>query len=245
MNDLERVLYYYGFIDLNEVETKIKMICPFHDDLNPSMIVDFIKQFFYCFGCGTKGTALDFVMLMENITDKMKGCLKLKKIKGKTKNKFIKVRVSTDNIGFEMGIEKAKEFYDGSRIIDWLTLNSHYLFNRGFHPNTLNMIQARITGSYKYPIVFPMYDNSKFVGTLQRTTNPKIEAKRKYLYNAGFARRLALIGTYYKDWVFITEGYLDRVKFKQFGIDNAAAILGWKISEQQIIKLRLITNRIV
>jgi len=245
MNDFEKVLYYYGFIDLEIVQTKFKIVCPFHEDVNPSMIIDLDKQSYYCFGCDVRGSPLDFVMEIEGIKDKLQGALKLKKIKGKCKGKFIKHRVEIDNVGFELGIEMAQQFYNKSRAIDWFSLNSHYLFKRGFKEITLNKCGARITGSYKYPIVFPMYDNMRFVGTLQRTTNKVIEAKRKYLYNKGFARSQALIGSYFKDWVFVTEGYLDKVKFNQFGIENVVAILGWKIAAKQVIKLRHFTNKII
>jgi DNA primase len=66
-----------------------------------------------------------------------------------------------------------------------------------------------------------------------------IEEKRKYLYNEGFSRATTLVGTYgTKDYVFVVEGYMDRLKFVQFGEDNVVAILGWKMSHEQIQKLK-------
>lgn len=43
-------------------------LCPFHQDRSPSFTVSPEKQFFYCFGCGTGGDALKFLMLRENLT---------------------------------------------------------------------------------------------------------------------------------------------------------------------------------
>ena len=61
----------------------------------------------------------------------------------------------------------------------------------------------------------------------------------KYLYNEGFSRATTLVGDYgTKDYVFVVEGYMDRLKFVQFGEDNVVAILGWKMSLQQIQKLK-------
>ena len=39
--------------------------------------------------------------------------------------------------------------------------------------------------------------------------------------------------------LFIVEGYMDRLKFVQFGIPNTVAILGWKISDIQIEKIKM------
>ena len=55
----------------------------------------------------------------------------------------------------------------------------------------------------------------------------------------GFSRATTLVGDYgTKDYVFVVEGYMDRLKFVQFGEDNVVAILGWKMSPQQIQKLK-------
>ncbi len=41
--------------------------CPFHDEKTPSFTVSPQKQFFYCFGCGESGSAIDFVMKYQNL----------------------------------------------------------------------------------------------------------------------------------------------------------------------------------
>lgn len=44
-------------------------LCPFHEDENASLSVKFLsdKWQFRCFGCGTKGSIIDFVMEMERV----------------------------------------------------------------------------------------------------------------------------------------------------------------------------------
>ena len=113
------------------------------------------------------------------------------------------------------------------------------MIDRGFSASALNKARAKITYNKNYGLIFPMLDNGKFKGWVCRTTIKEIEKKRKYLYNEGFSRATTLVGNYGKlDYVFVVEGYMDRLKFLQFGESNVVAILGWKISQQQINKLK-------
>ncbi|MDR1365876.1 MAG: DNA primase [Holosporales bacterium] len=43
-------------------------ICPFHQEKTPSCKVDDGKGFFYCFGCGASGDAIEFVRKTENLS---------------------------------------------------------------------------------------------------------------------------------------------------------------------------------
>jgi len=47
---------------------RMKCICPFHDDSDPSLSVSLNTEIelFYCFGCGEKGSVIDFVMKFNN-----------------------------------------------------------------------------------------------------------------------------------------------------------------------------------
>lgn len=66
-----------------------------------------------------------------------------------------------------------------------------------------------------------MLDNGRFKGWVCRTNIPEVEQKRKYLYNKGFRRKVSLVGDYGDNEVlFVVEGFMDRLKFIQFGVDN-------------------------
>lgn len=42
--------------------------CPFHNEKNASFSVSQPKQFYYCFGCGAHGNAIDFLMQLERLS---------------------------------------------------------------------------------------------------------------------------------------------------------------------------------
>lgn len=248
-NALGKVLWFYN-IPFIENQLVQKIVCPFHGDVNPSMIIDFTNQNWYCFGCGRSGDAKQFVKYMEDEKDDLKSLHILYDI------------LSTDkcsNFTYSPGTPSAKQIYSskelysqawdyyyGLKKTDWSNPESEdiesvkeYMKHRGFNEETLIKCRAKYTYEKGYPIVFPMFDNNKFRGWVERTTDPDIEKKRKYLYNTGFSRATTLVGEYgTKDYVFIVEGYMDRLKFIQYGIDNVVAILGWKISKEQIEKLK-------
>jgi DNA primase len=43
-------------------------LCPFHNEKTPSFTVNEDKGFYHCFGCGEHGSAIDFVMKLDNLS---------------------------------------------------------------------------------------------------------------------------------------------------------------------------------
>lgn len=245
--ELAKILYYYGYVpDVSSNEYKI--VCPFHEDVNPSMIIDLEKGTFFCFGCNASGDAFRFVELMNKKLNTLQVMLKFLKILKSDKVKkidFSKRRRKTKKESQEL-YNIAHDYYFGLSKINWIKDKSSdvieakkYMKDRGFTSKTLNAIGAKITYNKQYQIIFPMFDNDTFKGWVCRTTLPDVEKKRKYLYNEGFMRRNTLVGNYEGwDFVFVVEGYMDRLKFIQYGVPNVVAILGWKMSKEQESKLK-------
>lgn len=243
---LSKVLTHYGFIQNNETAT-VKIICPFHNDLRPSMICDLDKGEYYCFGCGKKGQAKDFVYHYDKCKNDMDALIKLSRIVNDKELSDIRERSYAKPESKYKQLLQAKNYYVSLNAVDW-TANDldpeickvrDYMINRGFTTRLLNKAYARYTYNKDYPIVFPILDNKKFKGWVSRTTDKEVEQKRKYLYNRGFSRYTTLSGTYdYGAIVIICEGTMDMLKLKQLGIRNVVAILGWKITDYQISKLK-------
>jgi DNA primase len=211
-NELAKVLHYYGLL---EGESEFKIVCPFHEDVNPSMKVDLADGSFFCFGCGASGNALKFVMLANKGLDDLEACKKYYKILHSKKVRHIKVKhVVKAKQTNEQALIIASDYYYGLKTIDWTKEDGperEYMRKRGFTAKTLNKCKAKLTYNKAYPIVFPMLDLHEFKGWVCRTNLKRIEQKRKYLYNEGFSRSNTLVGDYNSKVVVLVEGYMDRL----------------------------------
>ncbi len=56
-----------GYVTLKRSGRAYKGLCPFHDEKTPSFSVTPDRGWFHCFGCGEKGSAIDFVMAMDRV----------------------------------------------------------------------------------------------------------------------------------------------------------------------------------
>ena len=239
---LVKVLQYYG---LFEDQEKYKIICPFHEDINASLLVDLQQGKWFCFGCQKGGQAIDFVKYSEsNLNEIQVWQLYFKIQKGEIKQKRTYKRRTKQQIIEEdqQKLIEAQDYYFNLSTIDWREEDNDikdYLLDRGLSIKTLNKVKAKLTYNDSYPVVFPMKDMGEFKGYVCRTTNKEIEKKRKYLYNKGFSRSNTLVGRYNNHTVFMVEGFIDYLKARQLGVKFAVAILGWKITQQQIEKLKL------
>ncbi len=54
-------------VPLRRAGREFTACCPFHNEKTPSFSVSPHKQFYYCFGCGAHGNAIDFMMTYEHL----------------------------------------------------------------------------------------------------------------------------------------------------------------------------------
>lgn len=247
---LAKVLWYYNLIPGVASLTQ-KIICPFHNDVNPSMIVNLQDGSWFCFGCNLSGDAISFVKNMEWKFNKLNDLQSYKKylriLKSDKCSDIVINPAKRPPKSLQRDLyNQAYDYYYGLKKVDWedskepeAVLAKEYMLRRGFTSKALCECRAKVTYNQSYGLIFPMIDNGKFKGWVCRTMVKEIEQRRKYLYNEGFSRATTLVGEYgSKDYVIIVEGYMDRLKFVQFEEKNVVAILGWKMSEYQIQKLK-------
>lgn len=248
---LAKVLWYYNLIPDTHCLSQ-KIVCPFHGDVNPSLLVNLEEGNWFCFGCNEAGDAKKFVKLMEakyNGSNDLQACKKFLEILKSDKCSGIHIdpkEITKDQKPKRQLYDEAYDYYHGLRTVNWLEDDDEevvaardYMYKRGFDAKTLSKCKAKVTYNAFYGLIFPMLDNGKFRGWVCRTMRKDVEQRRKYLYNEGFSRATTVCGQYgTEEYVIVVEGYMDRLKFVQNGIDNVVAILGWKMSKQQQGKLR-------
>ena len=245
--ELAKILIYYGMIsDADEPEKKI--ICPFHEDKNPSMIVDLSEGTFLCFGCGVHGRSIDFVKAVNPEMNDLGACVEHERILQSNKVNKLQIKIKKKKrIKTKQALIEAYDYFYGLKSVDWNHIETEeeqntleYMDKRGFNARALNIADCRVNYNIAYPFIFPILDNGKFMGWLGRTTSRYVEGKRKYLYNTGFKKRFTLCGNYEENCVpVLCEGYMDYLSLRtKAKIKNSVAILGWHISDVQVEKLK-------
>lgn len=249
--ELAKVLFYYGLIDGTESE-KFNIICPFHDDINPSMMIDLETGTFLCFGCGLHGNSLDFVKYVNPELNDLGACIEHERILQSDKTRKLKISVKQKSHRNKKRERKqalvvAYDYFYGLKSVDWNIPETEeeikvleYMSARGFNHKALNIADCRVNYNIAYPFVFPILDNGEFKGWVGRTTNKYVEKKRKYLYNTGFYKRNTLCGNYEENCIpVVCEGFMDYLSIRtRANIKNVVALLGWHISDMQVDKLK-------
>lgn len=245
--ELAKVLIYYGLI-ADVVSSDFNIICPFHDDINPSMRICLDDGSFFCFGCGAKGNALEFVRKVHPELNELQICVLLEQILNSDEVKKLNVKYKKKRrINNRQALNEAHDYYYGLRTVDWNNIHTkeeqevlQYMKQRRFDARALNIAQCKTNYNIAYPFLFPILDNGEFKGWVGRTMNKYVEKKRKYLYNDGFRKRDTLCGNYEQNKiVFICEGFMDYLSLRTRGhVKNVVAILGWHISDEQVQKLK-------
>lgn len=64
-NDIESLIG--GYISLKRAGSRLKGLCPFHNEKTPSFTVYPADNSFYCFGCGIGGNAITFIRQIEHL----------------------------------------------------------------------------------------------------------------------------------------------------------------------------------
>ena len=153
--NLAKVLWYYNLIP-SATSLSQKIICPFHEDVNPSMIINLEQGSWFCFGCNLTGDAVKFVKIFEakynglNDLQAYRKYLKILKSNKCSNIKLDKVVVKEKPLQRQLYIE-AYDYYYGLRKVNWKDSDESevvsardYMEKRGFSTDVLSRCKAKI-----------------------------------------------------------------------------------------------------
>lgn len=95
---------------------KYKMICPFHEDKDPSFVIYPETNSWWCFGCNNGGDSIEFIKILYDISfiDALK-YLKIKTNKAeviKRKPGMLQILLNEERMGINIEKKYGKEFVD-------------------------------------------------------------------------------------------------------------------------------------
>ena len=255
----DRVLDKFGMF---EPAAKYKIVCPFHADNNASLQVNRDTSYWYCYGCKKSGGALELIKYSNPGMSDITALKELRKFQQKYGDSHVRTHAHDNNYtstkpntsfvktSYKVAVNQARDFYFNLPITNWykpiddsdgeiwFDVKS-YMRKRGFKSKTLTKHGAKLTYNKYYPITFPLVENGVFRGYVMRTMDPQVEENHKYFYNKGFRRESCLPGEYKNtDTIVCVEGWLDKLKANQLGIEHVVAFLGWKATGTQLSRLK-------
>jgi DNA primase len=242
-DNILKVIEYYDLTPNYNISDKFKIPCPFHSDDTASCYIDTNRNTYYCFGCGKQGDTLSFIQNAENINS-LQAMKLFNQIDSNKSGKDIVVK-RVPIINSKQAIKEAKIYFYSISKPSWQYIKKSYMHERGFDSKILISNDIKINPDTQYGIICPIKDCGKYKGYVKRRTDGN-DKECKYLYNRGFRRNTVILGDYdIGGWIPLTEGYMDWLKLRQYGCDNAGAIFGWEITTKQIAKLQKHTNCII
>ena len=223
------ILHHYG-IKHRSSRGQASVLCPFHDDQHPSLSVNFTDNLFHCFSCEAKGSILDFVARMEEVSI------------------LEAARMITVWCGIAVNGDSSVERLpkDGAEEVNkplGFTLNLDprhpYLFDRGLTPEVIKTFGLGYcsTGLLQGRIAIPIFDaKNTLVAYAGRWASGEIpEGIQKYLLPRGF-RKSAVLFNFHRvanvKHLVIVEGYWSVFRLHHLGV-AAIALMGRTLSNEQ------------
>ncbi len=205
--------------------------CPFHDDKSPSCSINLEKKVFHCFGCGEKGTILDFVAKMErcSISESARLVAEWCNVSGKSPAPRRDARAHPDQaaenepLGFELRLDPRHP----------------YLSERGVSSGTISKfgLGSSDRGIMKGRVCIPIHDaDGKLVAYAGRWPGSASALDEpRYKFPPGFKKRLVLFNFHRvreAERLVIVEGYWSVFRLDALGI-AAVALMGRSFSREQ------------
>ena len=262
------------FPEAKKYGDRFKMLCPFHNEKTPSLVIYHDQKRFHCFGCGKDGSYADYVIEKGWASDFKEAVKYLAKLAGKeiNFNPFNKRILEVNEIAAKlfdsqlMNNKSALGYLKGRGI----TLDSIKKFRLGYagegYISTLKskgvsvdeMKQAGliVDGShgdrelFRNRIMFAIIKSNAVVAFAGRVLD---DSKPKYINSPNtsvFCKGSTLYGLNPQGvkslgYGISVEGYTDVIALDQIGFDNAFAPMGTAFATEQLKEVRRYTDDLI
>ena len=203
------------------IDSNNKMLCPFHADHTPSMVLN-DDHTAHCFACGWHGDLINFIEAFEHLSkgDAIKRAFEVSGITPDPRSNPYKTRSrnANNNLSF---IKNAAEHFDDPACID-------YLKSRGFTDVDLPMLKKFGIGyAVDSRLLVIPHDSGYY------TARPVYECRKedRFRFNARGTSRLFNKHAAEKEMFVVTEGAIDALSIISLGFD-AVGLPGVQNSKQ-------------
>jgi DNA primase len=239
--------YIQQYTDLKEENGELWGVCPLHNENTPSFCVNEDKQTFYCFGCNSGGTLINFIMEYEKCTCAMA----IEKIKSfynindeeyksvpmiiKILRRFKKFKPENKTILREEISNQISKRFTSSDIKEWIT--------EGISQKVMNLFNVKYDKT-ENAIAFEVRDNcGKLIAFKERTLYPDFKERNipKYTFTNPIGTNDFLWAFYLnkescfeRKEIILVEGEKSVMKLMTWGINNCVAIGTSHINDEQL-----------
>jgi DNA primase len=247
--DFATILARYDIAPSN-LQGQITVLCPFHDDRQPSLSINLDRKLFHCFACQAKGDILDFVARIEDVSlpDAARIVARYCGIPVEGYSPACrpppKAAAERQNASFVNGtIRKERQHHVKIPGCCKIALDQahQYLFDRDLTPELIQFFglgycaQGRLHGRVCIPIHSP--DGGGILGYSGRWANDDVpQGTPRYLMPLGF-KKSALLYNYHRvvgaQHLVIVEGYWSVFRLHALNVP-AVALMGTSLSDTQM-----------
>src|SRR3990167_4756463 len=193
--------------------------CPFHNEKSASFSVSQTKQFYYCFGCGAHGNAIDFMIQHDRLSFP----------------EAIEALATYAGMELPQTNEMVKKNRSSASLHELLNQAATYYYEQMRHSNrAIHYYRGRIIG---------------FGGRIIEQGEPKyLNSPETILFQKGhelYGLHHAIKSNRKLDRMLIVEGYMDVLALFQHNITYAVATLGTATTQHHLQRLFRYTSEII
>lgn len=263
---IDKFLEYVGAEHVRKIGDSYRSCCPIHGGHNSSAF-SYHNGYFTCFSeCNRNYSPIDIIMtvfhlpyhlakerleklLGQKIEEEDNSEITFEHLENKkfiTDFQSLKARNNTNE-------DKEVEFSEFSNTIIYKQITHDYLLQEGFTDETRQFFDLRFcdTGIMKDRIIIPIdKPNGKIMGIAGRSIHDfrwlELTGESKYFFSKGLKKSNTLYNISradkYENYIIVVEGYKSIWRLHDWGFDNAVALMGASLSDEQaqlLLKLDL------